>query len=607
MKTIFKSIITAAMASVMLASCSFLDPLPNGAYTDENFDQYPELLRGFVDKIYNDYRPVTFYHKYYIGLSAISDEAVYTSETEGKRVFSEGNGVMTSDPFEDIWNNNYAAINYANMFLKDDKGLNTQYMLNQEADIALRRSLQGDAYGMRAWMLMGLMKFYAGEGVDGKMYGVPIRTEPTEYTEMDYKEIVRNSIDECCEQILKDCDSAYIYLKDNNRDYPTDPSQVIIVTGSARYTTLDKVAIDALRAQTYLYWASPSWNPGVSQDDPVIKDRYTKAATYAARVIKHKLERESTFIGGFDPAKKVEWTNPNSQEIVWCSRTTAGTTTWETSLYPVGFGGSAIIAPTQQLVDRFPAANGYPITDPRSSYNPDKPYENRDPRFYSTINYDGAKVIRNTDPTDVMYTFNSRTGGPDAPGLQGTSATGYYIRKFLFTGWNPYDANIQQAPRPLMHYRWTEMCLIFAEAASKVVSPADASTFGYSAKQALAWLRSRPTSYDDPGVGSVTDPYLDECASAGGNAFYELVKNEWRIEMCFEGQEFYNSRRWATDVSEINVPVRRVVISGDGTDNSYSYETVTTLNYPSLWMPLPYLNVRRCPNLVQNKGYESWK
>lgn len=607
MKKIFRTIITVAAFSALLSSCNYLDPLSNGAYTDENFELYPELLRGFTDKIYNDYRGVTFLDKEYMGFSTMTGELMYTSETEAKRVFAEGNGTMTSNPFSDLWANNYGAINYANLFLKENRGYETQYMINADADLALRRSIQGDAYGMRAWMLFGLLRLFAGEDVDGHMAGVPIRTEATEYAEIDNADIVRATIDECCEQILRDCDSAYVYLKDSNKDFPDDPAQTIIVTGSARYTTLDRQAINSLRAQTYLYWASPAWNPDLAQDSDSIKFRYAKAAEYASAVIKYKIEKEGSLVGGFNPLEKVSFANPNTPEIIWSSKVSSGTTSWETNLYPVGFGGSGAMVPTQNLVDCFGSANGYPITDARSKYNPEKPYENRDPRFYSTINYNGAKVVRNTNPTDIMYTFDTREGGPDAPGLTGTGATGYYVKKFIYTGWNPFDAVIEDAQRPLMHYRFTELCLILAEAACHVTSPEDAATFGYSAKQALKWLRSRPTTYDMAGVGSVTDPYLDECASAGGEKFLELVKNEWRIETCFEGQEFYNCRRWATSVDEINVARKKVIITGTDDDLNYQYESISQLNYPSLWQPLPYLDVRRCPNLKQNKGYENWK
>ena len=42
------------VAAILAGGCSFLDPLPDGSYNDENFGDYPELLRGFVDKAYAD-------------------------------------------------------------------------------------------------------------------------------------------------------------------------------------------------------------------------------------------------------------------------------------------------------------------------------------------------------------------------------------------------------------------------------------------------------------------------------------------------------------------------------------------------------------------------
>ena len=605
MKTIVKSIaLTASM--MLLGACNFLEPLPNGAYTDENFDQYPELLRGFVDKVYMDYFPTNYNTAYYVGLSAISSEAVYSAPTIAKRMYSEGVANMTYNPFADLWDESYTSINYVNLFLKDGVGYNTQYMLNQEADRALRKCLQGDAYGLRAWKHFLLLRMFAGEGTDGKMYGIPLMMNPTEYGSLDNSSIVRSSIDECCEAILEDCDSACVYLPESNRDYPGDPQQTIIVTGSARYTRLDQISVKALKAMVYLYWASPYWNPTLSQDDPIILERYSNAANYAAEVMRFKLEKEGSLTGGFNPLNKMEYHNPNSPEIIWCSKIPSEGQGLEQAFYPIGFGGDAEIVPSQAIIDLFPAANGYPISDPRSEYDPDKPYQNRDPRFYASVNYDGAEVVRNTNPTDIMYKFNTREGGVDAPGLRSTSATGYYIKKFLYTGWNPFDADIQTSYHPLMLMRWTEMCLIFAEAASKVTSPADVGKYGYSAKQAIAWLRSRPSLDGTPGIGSSSDPYLEECV-ADPEKFAELVKNEWRVETCFEGHEFFNSRRWASDVSEINVPIRRVVITGEGDDPTYDYEAISTLNYPSLWQPIPYMEVRRCPNLVQNKGYETWK
>lgn len=602
MKTI-RTVKFFLIVSIMFlgVGCNFLEPLPDGSYNDENFELYPELVRGFVDKVYNDFLPNTYYSDYYIALSGATDDAVFRSETAAMRLFSNGSSNMSNNPFVTLWARNYAAINYLNMFIKDDKGFNTKYMINNEADQALRNSIQGDAYGLRAWLLYDLLRVFGGQAEDGEMLGVPIITAPSDIRTMDPSTVKRNTFDECVAQILGDCEVAYNYLHMNNRDYPDDPEQVIIVTGSARYKTLDKVAIDALRAMVYILWASPAFNPAGDMS------RYENAARYAAKVMKHKLEVESTLQGGFNPHSRFLWSDGNSPEIIWLSDIPTGAV-FETNLYPLEFGGSANIAPTQELIDAFPMKNGYPVTDVRSGYDPANPYDNRDPRFYSTVFYNGAKVQRNTN-SEVMYTFESSEGGKDAPGGVQVSPTSYYIKKFIFTGWNPNDNNVQTASRPIFFMRWTQMCLIFAEAANRTVGPIDQETYGYSAKQALGWLRARQTNDGENGLGFSQDPFLNECAAAGKDLFEELVKNEWRLETCFEGTRFFNLRRWSKDVSTLNQSLHMARIKNNG-DGTYSYDysqVVAKLNFPSVWIPIPYSELRKSPGLLQNKGWESWK
>lgn len=582
-----------------MSACTFLDPLPNGSYNDENFELYPELLRGFVDVVYNELLPETYLDNYYIPMSCATDDAIYSSPTAAWRIFSSGSAKMLSNPFDTKWRDNYRAINYLNMFLENDRGYNTRYMVAEDSDLALRNCLQGSAYGLRAWMYFDLLRVFGGKAENGELLGVPILTEPTDPQTADASTIERATFDECAEQILKDCDSAYKYLPRNNRDYPGDPQQSIQITGSARYKSLDQIAIDGLRAMVYIFWASPAYNP---END---MSRYDKAARYAAAVIKHKLEVESTLTGGFDPTRGFSWHNVNSPEIIWPSEMRQSSNL-ETSFYPQQFGGSALVAPTQDLVDAFPMANGYPINDKRSNYDPTHPYEGRDPRFYATIFYNGAQVRRLNNASEVMYTFECANGGKDAPGSNEVSATGYYIKKFIYRNWNTNDTTKELGYRCIHFMNWTKMCLIFAEAANKYVGPTDEGTYGYSARQAIAWLRNRPTNDDEPGLGTFGDPYLDECA-AEATTFEGLVKNEWRVETCFEGDRYYNLRRWATDVSEINKPIHMAKISNQSGLISYEYPVVETLKYPSLWAPIPYTEIRKCPKLLQNQGWETWK
>lgn len=592
-------LLVLSVTAGFMSACTLLDPLPNGSYNDENFELYPELLRGFVDVVYNELLPETYLDNYYIPMSCATDDAIYSSPTAAWRIFSSGSAKMLSNPFDTKWRDNYRAINYLNMFLENDRGYNTRYMVAEDSDLALRNCLQGSAYGLRAWMYFDLLRVFGGKAENGELLGVPILTEPTDPKTADASTIERATFDECAEQILKDCDSAYKYLPRNNRDYPGDPQQSIQITGSARYKSLDQIAIDGLRAMVYIFWASPAYNP---END---MSRYDKAARYAAAVIKHKLEVESTLTGGFDPTRGFSWHNVNSPEIIWPSEMRQSSNL-ETSFYPQQFGGSALVAPTQDLVDAFPMANGYPINDKRSNYDPTHPYEGRDPRFYATIFYNGAQVRRLNNASEVMYTFECANGGKDAPGSNEVSATGYYIKKFIYRNWNTNDTTKELGYRCIHFMNWTKMCLIFAEAANKYVGPTDEGTYGYSARQAIAWLRNRPTNDDEPGLGTFGDPYLDECA-AEATTFEGLVKNEWRVETCFEGDRYYNLRRWATDVSEINKPIHMAKISNQSGLISYEYPVVETLKYPSLWAPIPYTEIRKCPKLLQNQGWETWK
>lgn len=602
MKKIFSIFLLSGVCGLMAVSCDFLDPLPDGSYNEDNYKDYHKIIRGFIDKAYS-LRPGDYFATEFIGTDAGTDNAVYSDPSAAMRELSMGNGKMSSNPFTSIWTRDYQGINYCNMFLKDGIGLNTQYLLDPESDRVLARSLQGDAYALRAWYHYELLKTFGGVATNGKLMGVPIRTEQTDVAELDNSDIVRATFDETVLQILRDCDSAQVYLPYNNRDYPGDPVYSSPISGSARYRTFDRVSLDGLRAMVYLLWASPAFNPETDIT------RYQKAAQYAANVIKHKLEVESKLTGGFDPKAGFSWHNLNSPEVINISTSFLQNSNVEEGFYPAGFKGKAKFGASQDLVDAFPAANGYPITDHRSQYDPFDPYRNRDPRLYATVFHNGSKVRRITN-SDVMYTFEtSEDGGKDAPDQTNASPTGYYIRKFIYLGWNPYDSNIVKAYRSIFYMRWEQMCLIFAEAASKAYSPTD-MTYGLSAKQALSYLRSRPTEDDVPGIGASSDPYLDECA-ASPQLFEALVKNEWRINTCFEGMHFYNLRRWTADhddLSAINVDVHGVSVTGRLTDGySYSQTIMERRNYPSLWVPLPYMDVRRCPNLLQNKGWESWR
>lgn len=585
-----KKLIIALAAASLFAGCSdFLEPLPNGHYTDKNLLEYPSMIRGFVEKGY-DLLPKLYSGGEYVYLDGATDDAVITAQNHDMRRFAVGAGTPAGDPFKTFWIRDYKGIMYVNRFLEDRLGVNTRYMIDNEQNRRLQHALQGDAYALRAWYQFDLLRKWGGKGTDGRLLGFPIVLEPVDVDAADAETFERATYEECVKQILKDCDSALYYLPAANRDWVADD---VSVEGAVRWHRFDGMAVTALKAMTWLQWASPAFNP---DNDPT---RWEQAAKFAAEVMDSKLTGDGAH--GFDPAASFSWSDPNSPEIIWSSDHTKNST-MENLFYPNGFLGTGKVGPSQNLVDAFPMANGYPIDDPRSGYDPKKPYENRDPRFYSTIFYNGAEVRRITND-EVMYTFDTSVGGRDEAGGVNNTMTNYYVRKYVYMGWNKSDDKVQTTPKSIFFMRWTQMCLIFAEAANEVSGPTT-PLYGHTPKEAIAYLRNRPTNDGAEGIGSANegDIYLDECA-ANPDKFRELVRNERRIELCFEGQRFYDLRRWAKDVSELNTAIRRPRI----TPESIDYEEVERRNFPSLYVPIPYTEVVRMKGVVQNEGWSNWQ
>jgi hypothetical protein len=583
---------TIILSIVFLVSCSeALEPMSSNYYTDDNLDDYPSLIKGFVDKAYA-LSSVTYMTNEYIYMDCAADNGVITSNTAWMRKLANGSISPSEDPTKAYWDRDYTGIYYVNRFLENNKGYNTQYMRDADQDQLIRKAYQGDAYGLRAWFLYDLLCKFGGRGTDGQLYGVPIFTTATAQTTADPSVVTRASFDECIQQIIDDCDSAFAYLPLANRDYLASNTAI---EGSCRWSRLDGMSVVALKSLAYLLWASPTFNPASDIT------RWQKAAEYSAQAMRLKQQIDGP--KGFSPTAPFFWTDPNSSEAFWISRPSALTSTMEKAQYPFGFTGNCLFAPSQELVDAFPAANGYPITDSRSGYNHKMPYANRDPRFYATIFYNGSSANREGSGA-AMYTFETFQSGKDESGQAGNGLTNYYLKKFLYMGWNPTDATVQTMPRAVIYIGWRDVCLAYAEAANIAYGP-EVEAFGYTAKQAIGFVRSRKTTDGEKGLGATSDPYLNECCT-NQDKFNELVRNERRIEFCFEGKRFLDLVRWGVPLNERNTPLHKVKIIKLDTVNAYSTVEVDQRNMPSIFLPVPYTEIVNAPAIVQNEGWESW-
>ena len=613
MKT--KKIIGISLIVFFLASCqNYLTPYPNGNYDDELLWQNELLVQGLVgwcyDQVNSNVRNYNDNEGAY--LDGATDDAVLTNSTHVLRRYALNAMPTSQDPFQTYWDRNYKAIRNCNLFLKDRRGYNTKFVFNTKWNDMVRNRLQGEAFALRAWFELDLLQKFGGKGANGQMLGFPIVKEV--YGTDDVVNLARNTYDECVAQILADCDSAYKYLPIAHRDYLVPVVADRVYAGGKYWGRFDGISAKAMKALTYLTWASPRFNPGN------VTARWDSAASNAMKVINFKMTTDVVpgNTSSFSPTAGVVWTNPNSAEIVMTTRYNTGNTSMERMFYPGGFGGSSNgeLGATQELVNSFPMANGYPITDPLSNYDPANPYAGRDPRFYSIIFYNQALAKLNNTGA-IMYTFgNWNTGltstdiGADAAGAKPTnSRTNYHIKKYIFMGWNPTTSSPATAPHSKFLIRWSHMILAFAEAANHVTKDPNTALYGMTPKAALKMLRVRKT-YDNTNGLPAADPYLD--AQSTESAFDAIVKNERRIETCFEGTRFYDLRRWTTDTnwkSVINLPVHGANITKNSATPTFTYDLnleIEKRDFSSPYNPIPYNEIMRMSNLVQNEGWQSW-
>ncbi|WP_266362969.1 RagB/SusD family nutrient uptake outer membrane protein [Tellurirhabdus rosea] len=592
-----KSVAVLALSGFLFASCvDYLDPFPNGNRTTEDIWKFQDMVQGLVGQCY-DNMPRNYNDNEGVYLDGTTDDVVITSTTNSMTRLAVGALPTSQDPFRTYWDRDYRSIYLVNLFLKDRRGYNTRFLVNEHLDSLVKNRLQGEAFALRAWFQWDLLQKFGGKATNGQLLGFPIVLDPIDIkTETN---LARNTYDECVRQIIADCDSAYKYLPIAHRDFLVPNVNDRVYAGSRYWGRFDGITTRALKAMVYLTWASPRFNP--SND----LTRWDLAAKNAKEVIDFKMKVDAV-TNGFNATRAVNWFDPNHPGIVFSSRYNNANDAMERMFYPGGFQGTGSVGATQELVDAFPMKNGYPITDPRSLYDPAKPYENRDPRFYANIFHNGAKAVK-INTTTTMYTFeNWANGGKDAAGPAVNSRTNYHIKKMVFMGLNWADNSINRQPHAKYFIRWEHMLLTFAEAANQMDGPLSAR-YGMSAKDAMGYLRARNNS--DGGRGFTSDPYLTEVAAGGKTVFDQFVKNERRIEVCFEGMRFYDLRRWSTNLTDLNKPVHmaKITRNPDGTFTYKMDEVVETRSYKSAYLPIPYDEMLRMSRLVQNEGWDTWK
>jgi len=614
----YKYLIIVLIAFISGSCEKFLESYPNGDRTRDDAFKYQEMIQGLIGRSYDylvsDYSSKNYNSNETAYLECATDNAVRRSTTDAVVQFAKGELTTGNQAFvRDYWTRDYNAIFLLNLFLKDNRGLKSTVLIKPDLNALVVRRLQGEAFGLRAWAERDLLKKFGGKELGGtRLLGFPIVKEPLDaFNEINME---RNTYDDCVKQIIQDCDSALKYLPKAHRDYlytSTYLSDKKDFLGSVNWNRVDGMTMYAIKAMTYLNWASKRFNP--SND----LSRWDSVAKYAAKVMSFK-QATAPNGDGYNPALRVDFNDVYDKSIIWSSRLVENDINMEQVFFPAAANGNGFapygdIGATREFLDAFGDKDGYPISS-STVYDAGKPFDNRDPRFYAVINYN-TRTYTPAGSSTVIYTFETwepdaqgLNGGKDRAGVGNNVRTNIYIKKFCY-GINWKTSNFSRRPRARFNIRYAHMALAFAEAANQIVGPTG-TLYGYSPKAVIGTLRSMKTYEDKVGIPS-SDPYLNSVASAGKVPFYELIKNERRIELCFEGERFQDMARW-TDDTEFNAlynkPVHGIKAVKNGAVFVYDLTwEVENRNYNSAYMPLPYDDILRMNKLVQNEGWDKWK
>jgi hypothetical protein len=540
-----KKIIYILLILITGSSCNKLElkPLDKLSETDIWNDQL--LIKLYVNATYN-----TLQHGFQQDLlSAATDEAYNIHNWTNLRVVQTG--AITADNVEDIG----GKVNYFNSAYNNIRNINVFFSKIDGApgDNDFKNGVKGEMMFLRANLYANLIWRYGG---------VPLITKVFALND-DFK-VSRASYDDCVKYIVNELDVAAGLLPS---DQPDD--QQGRASGNA---------CKALKSRVLLYSASELNNP--THD----KSKWQAAADASQTLLNAGYSLNPDYQGAF---------LANNKEIIFARYFTQGNNTnFNLEQGRNGSDGWGAHNPTQNLVNAYEMkatgelpyieqADGSLLLNPASGYDPNKPYDGRDPRFDASILHDGSVWAgRETE---------SFHGGKDSPeGNQGfnSSLTSYYLKKFLIESIPPAGSTVKPT-NPWIFFRYAEIMLNYAEAKFELGDEA-------TAREYLNKVRSRP---------SVSMPAVND----SGEKLKKRIQNERRVEFAFEEHRFFDVRRWKIANVTESKSLLGMNIQKSGSVKTYAFAKVTDRVFKdaNYLVPIPRAEIDKSQGAIpQNPGYE---
>ena len=633
-----------------LSSCQdYLDKEPDSTVSaDDAFANFRNF-QGFVEEIYNcipDKEKCNYCPSWNWG-----DDEIFNPEADNRMTHQvdlgnfrawestgnwlkrDGSSTSTNKFDHGIWNHAWYCIRKCNLGLQ-----NIDKFVTGSAEE--KKLIEGQLYFFRAWWHEELMEYFGGMPYVDTFLG-----------DNAEQRLPRLTYQECADKAAADFRKAADLLPIN-----WDKTSAGAATQGKNDLRINKIMALGYLGKTYLWAASPLMKngaqAGASKNGKTYDydQEYAKKAAeafgellslvetgqtqYALAEFKYSdiynheksADANSCFSDIFY-TKKQNWKMPGTVEAIFRGPSADfNGSNWNTSkvfgpkVQKVVAHDNVIHQPTANLVEAYGMANGEPIylvengqyvLNPKSGFDPEHPFKNRDPRFYHDIVFDGFKYLNGTPGqyADLQY-CQLYTGGNMRP-VANASRTGYFIQKLVPHTCNEVDKDYDWGSALhcyLPYMRLADIYLMYAEACAAFGgATGKSSNFSKTAEDAINTLRDRC------GAGHVAPEFV-----ADSHKFMDEVRREREVELSFEGFRFCDLQRWlllteAPYNQKFSQEFDRVESADfykthdakDAKVANYRRKLILTRNFDAkhYWFPLPIKETQISSEFKQNPGW----
>lgn len=544
-----------------LTSCDdYLDRMPLSGPSDEDYFKNEEELTLVVNGLYNalvfhptDNMPVN------LTIDAASDIG-WDRNTSPLQALGRGDHDSNNGYVVNIWTNSYKVVGKCNFILDNiDK-------LVDQMDAEKLERYRAETRFIRAYVYQYLIDYFGG---------VPLMHTGVELSEAN---IPKSSKEEVAQFILEELAEAAESLP---ASYDADD------LGRAT-----KGAALTIRARAALH--NGLWKEAAESASEVMELGIYDLHPHYGELFSYAGESSNEIIFAYQYLR-LQGTKTHSTTRNYLSRNAQGTSNK---------------VPSQALIDSYQCLDGYPI-DESPSYDPEYPFDNRDPRLGFTVALPGSEFFGfqfETHKDSVKcwnYSYGTsvpmRVDNQDALNAYATFS-GYCWKKYVDLEDKDYTT---QSELNIIQARYAEVLLIYAEAMI------EDGQINQSVYDAINTVRQRP---------SVEMPPIS--AGMSQQELREIVRKERLYELANEGFRMVDLKRWEIADKLMNHTLYGRVPKGLLSDapaiDAWGYVDYSSVanrtdmrvienrkfnaNRDYLW-PIPNIEVITNPNLEQNPGY----